>query len=144
MSADMGLKGNAETGWYVEDAAGGKSFPNTAMISRRLAVDHGALGFDVLYIGQAFGDDGSRNALDRLKKHETLQKIAAKVKATGVSTWGPEDVVRLKRGTPAKISYMFVQSGWKGSASSNAVLSRRFGLRSLKSRCSACLAGRRA
>jgi hypothetical protein len=26
-----------------------------------------------------------------------------------ISTWGPEDVVRLKRGTPAKISYMFVQ-----------------------------------
>src|SRR5262249_3343054 len=32
--------------------------------------------FKVLYIGQAYGDDGSRNAIDRLKKHETLQKIA--------------------------------------------------------------------
>jgi len=32
--------------------------------------------FEVLYIGQAYGEDGSRNALDRLKKHETLQKIA--------------------------------------------------------------------
>jgi hypothetical protein len=32
----------------------------------------------VLYIGQAYGGDGSRNALDRLKKHETLQKIAVK------------------------------------------------------------------
>jgi hypothetical protein len=30
----------------------------------------------VQYIGQAYGTDGSRNALDRLRKHETLQKIA--------------------------------------------------------------------
>lgn len=32
--------------------------------------------FEVKYIGQAYGKDGSRNALDRLVKHETLQKIA--------------------------------------------------------------------
>lgn len=32
--------------------------------------------FNVLYIGQAFGSAGERSALDRLKKHETLQKIA--------------------------------------------------------------------
>ena len=36
------------------------------------------IDFEVLYIGQAFGDGGSRNALDRLLKHETLQKIAVK------------------------------------------------------------------
>lgn len=34
--------------------------------------------FDVKYIGQAYGTDGSRNAIDRLKKHETLQKISLK------------------------------------------------------------------
>jgi hypothetical protein len=32
--------------------------------------------FDVQYIGQAYGEAGERNALDRLKSHETLQKIA--------------------------------------------------------------------
>lgn len=32
--------------------------------------------FNVLYIGQAYGKTGERAALDRLKKHETLQKIA--------------------------------------------------------------------
>ncbi|MUK79181.1 hypothetical protein GNP84_20130 [Aliivibrio fischeri] len=32
--------------------------------------------FEVKYIGQAYGKDGSRNALDRLLKHETLQKIS--------------------------------------------------------------------
>jgi hypothetical protein len=32
--------------------------------------------FNVLYIGQAYGKSGERAALDRLEKHETLQKIA--------------------------------------------------------------------
>ncbi len=32
--------------------------------------------FEVKYVGQAYGKDGSRNALDRLIKHETLQKIS--------------------------------------------------------------------
>ena len=32
--------------------------------------------FDVLYIGQAYGKEGSRTALDRLRKHETLQRIS--------------------------------------------------------------------
>ena len=31
--------------------------------------------FEVLYIGQAFGNDGSRTALHRLSSHSTLQKI---------------------------------------------------------------------
>ena len=35
------------------------------------------LNFDILYIGQAFGDEGERNAADRLRSHETLQKIYA-------------------------------------------------------------------
>lgn len=33
------------------------------------------MDLEVLYIGQAYGKDGSRNAADRLKKHETLQGI---------------------------------------------------------------------
>ncbi|MEQ6168674.1 hypothetical protein AAOE16_15870 [Ekhidna sp. MALMAid0563] len=33
------------------------------------------LDFEVLYIGQAFGKDGKRTALDRLSSHSTLQKI---------------------------------------------------------------------
>ena len=32
--------------------------------------------FKILYIGQAFGEEGSRNAIDRLLSHSTLQKIA--------------------------------------------------------------------
>lgn len=34
------------------------------------------IDFDVLYIGQAYGKDGSRNARDRLLSHGTLQKIS--------------------------------------------------------------------
>lgn len=33
------------------------------------------LDYEVLYIGQAYGNDGKRTALDRLSSHETLQKI---------------------------------------------------------------------
>ena len=34
--------------------------------------------FDILYIGQAKGKNKKRNAIERLKKHETLQKISFK------------------------------------------------------------------
>ena len=72
------LKGNDQEGWYVEDSTGNRRFPSSAMMGQRLAMEHRLIDFKVLYIGQAFGDSGSRNALDRLKKHETLQKIAVK------------------------------------------------------------------
>lgn len=34
------------------------------------------MDFEVVYIGQAYGKHGKRAAIDRLRKHETLQKIA--------------------------------------------------------------------
>jgi hypothetical protein len=70
------LKGNGQDGWYVEDKLGARSFPSETAIGHRLSAEYEAVDFKVLYIGQAFGKSGSRNALDRLKKHETLQKIA--------------------------------------------------------------------
>lgn len=70
------LAGQGKTGWYVIDEQGRKSFPSADMIMSRLSREQNAVDFKILYIGQAFGEDGSRNALDRLKKHETLQKIA--------------------------------------------------------------------
>ena len=69
-------KGNDQDGWYVEDGSRGRYFPSEAAIGQRLSAEHNAVDFKVLYIGQAFGESGSRNALDRLKKHETLQRIA--------------------------------------------------------------------
>jgi hypothetical protein len=38
------------------------------------------LDFKILYIGQSYGKDGERNAIDRLKEHSTLQKIALEKK----------------------------------------------------------------
>jgi hypothetical protein len=62
--------------WYLLDEQGRRSFPTTEAKYQKLAQTYDCLQFDVQYIGQAFGADGSRNALDRLRKHETLQKIA--------------------------------------------------------------------
>lgn len=71
------LKGDADQGWWGEDAGGRRCFPDDTTIALRIRQAAG-VDFKVLYIGQAFGEDGSRNALDRLRKHETLQKIALK------------------------------------------------------------------
>ncbi len=71
------LLGGGEEPWYVTDNEGNHSFPSDdTMITQLIKEEKVTYDFEVLYIGQAFGDDGSRNALDRLKKHETLQKIA--------------------------------------------------------------------
>lgn len=75
---EVTLKGNNEDGWHVEDSSGNKLFPSVKMIVQRLSAEHNIFDFKVLYIGQAFGESGSRSALDRLKKHETLQKIAVR------------------------------------------------------------------
>lgn len=36
------------------------------------------LAFEIMYIGQAYGEDGNRTPADRLQKHETLQAIYSK------------------------------------------------------------------
>ena len=38
--------------------------------------EKGPVPFEVQYIGQAYGKDGRRNAIDRLKQHEKLQEIS--------------------------------------------------------------------
>jgi len=38
-------------------------------------IDTQLLDYEILYIGQAYGSDGNRTALDRLASHETVQKI---------------------------------------------------------------------
>jgi hypothetical protein len=48
------------------------------MMWRLKGDEQDAIRFDVLYVGQAYGKDRSRNALDRLLKHETLQKISSR------------------------------------------------------------------
>lgn len=72
------LRHETEAGYYLENSSGERCWPATDDIQARLNYQSGAIDFQVKYIGQAFGQDGSRNALDRLLKHETLQKIALK------------------------------------------------------------------
>jgi hypothetical protein len=62
--------------WCCKMPDGKMIAPSTEMVTTRLKSESGCYNFEVLYIGQAYGTAGSRNALDRLLKHETLQKIA--------------------------------------------------------------------
>lgn len=65
--------------WHlVNSTTGEKHLWSEDAALRRLNDEQDAFGFEVLYIGQAYGKDGSRNELDRLLKHETLQMIALK------------------------------------------------------------------
>jgi hypothetical protein len=64
--------------YFLQSASGEKFWPDAVKMQARLCQESNAIGFEVKYIGQAYGDGGSRNALDRLLKHETLQKIALK------------------------------------------------------------------
>jgi hypothetical protein len=62
--------------YYLEDSKGKLYWPDSNDAQRRLSDETGLITFQVKYIGQAYGQDGSRNALDRLLKHETLQRIS--------------------------------------------------------------------
>nr|WP_180317496.1 hypothetical protein [Delftia acidovorans] len=77
LPGDFTLKTEGET-HYLTDNQGEKYGLQNGYIQRELSRLYGAFNFEVKYIGQAYGKDGSRNALDRLVKHETLQKIALK------------------------------------------------------------------
>jgi hypothetical protein len=63
---------------YLQDGDGQRYWPNEIEMQMRLNSESKAVNFEVKYIGQAYGRDGSRNAVDRLLKHETLQKISLK------------------------------------------------------------------
>ncbi len=73
----LSLKADGDL-WYVGDASGGRFWPNEIEMQTRLAASTDAIKFEVKYVGQAYGQDGSRSAIDRLLKHETLQKISLK------------------------------------------------------------------
>lgn len=69
---------NSAGQYYVKNEKGECFFPSKEAMINKLHQDFGVINFDVRYIGQAYGKDGSRNAIDRLLKHETLQKISLK------------------------------------------------------------------
>ncbi len=81
LESDMpdGLKLNQDDEFaYLSNEQGERFFPDEQQIQTRLCHESNVVNLDVQYIGQAYGKDGSRNAIDRLLKHETLQKIALK------------------------------------------------------------------
>ncbi|EIJ0971233.1 hypothetical protein LH716_004333 [Vibrio vulnificus] len=63
---------------YLTDESGERYWFNDNDLVRMLNSQPQGIYFEVKYIGQAYGKNGSRNALDRLTKHETLQKISIK------------------------------------------------------------------
>lgn len=60
--------------YFVQDANGSRYMPESDHIIAAV----GGVPFEVLYIGQAFGSNGERKALDRLITHSRLQEIALK------------------------------------------------------------------
>lgn len=68
---------------YIDNPFGKRFWPSEMEMQTKLSHQSGEVNFEVLYVGQAYGQDGSRNAVDRLLKHETLQKISLKGNPTG-------------------------------------------------------------
>ncbi|ESX42103.1 hypothetical protein NLY43_21095 [Mesorhizobium sp. C416B] len=64
--------------WFLSKDGMLASPPPLDRCTVRLNRKFGTGKFLVKYIGQAYGKDGSRSALDRLMKHEKLQEIAIK------------------------------------------------------------------
>lgn len=72
-----GFEFHEDEGHYcLANTAGKRIFPSVENMIIQFHAKTGKLNFNIQYIGQAYGKDGSRNAIDRLKKHETLQKIS--------------------------------------------------------------------
>lgn len=63
---------------FLVDSEGKRYWPDPVDIQRRLNQQSKAINFEVKYVGQAYGTEGSRSAIDRLLKHEKLQMIALK------------------------------------------------------------------
>lgn len=64
--------------WFISDGKGNRYGPKPEDMLGRLSRKTGGFGFEVLYIGQSYGKNGSRAALDRLRSHATLQEISLK------------------------------------------------------------------
>ncbi|WP_206438740.1 hypothetical protein [Mesorhizobium sp. M7D.F.Ca.US.005.01.1.1] len=72
--------------WFLSKDGRLASPPPLDVCTVRLNEKFGTGRFLVKYIGQAYGKNGSRNALDRLMKHEKLQEIALLLRAFPTAT----------------------------------------------------------
>lgn len=79
LSLPEGFDLTSEDGeYYLKNKEGEKSWAADYDFLKLINKHVIPISFEVKYIGQAYGKDGSRNAIDRLLKHETLQKISIK------------------------------------------------------------------
>jgi hypothetical protein len=61
---------------FLRDSSGTRFWLKDTEVLKGLRAVSTAASFEVMYVGQAYGKNGSRSAVDRLLKHETLQRIA--------------------------------------------------------------------
>ena len=126
-SLPEGLELKEEDGaWHLVDENGSRSFLTETEMTRKLALTDAPLNFEIQYIGQAYGADGSRNALDRLKKHETLQKIALQ----GVPDGYRLELIMLEVAPATRVITMFnpkAEDKTKGGERIRAGLDKLFG-----------------
>jgi len=66
-----------EDGFTVAVDAEGRERTHTIEQLMRAFSEKWNIGFEVQYVGQSFGKDGERDAVERLLSHKTLQKILA-------------------------------------------------------------------
>lgn len=69
--------------FFLEDQNGRRFGPSSEHIFQKLHFEHRPIPFKIMYIGQAYGRDGSRSIVERLRSHKTLQKIALTSHAEG-------------------------------------------------------------
>lgn len=62
--------------WYLENDQGNRFMPINHDFLMTIYHRLQCPSFDVQYVGQAFGKDGERDIIARLKNHETLQRIS--------------------------------------------------------------------
>ena len=84
LDVPLGYSLNDKNGHYfIENASGDKLRITDEYAFAAMRIASGIFNFEVKYIGQSYGVEGSRNAIDRLLKHETLQEISLKGAPSG-------------------------------------------------------------
>jgi len=64
-----GMKVNHDKELFLTDEHGHKHYLDSSKLQYQLSQESDVIDFEVKYIGQAYGKDGSRNSIDRLIKH---------------------------------------------------------------------------
>ena len=102
------------------------TMPHAFDKARPEEVDREMLDLSVEYVGQAYGRDGSRDALDRLGSHETLQKILGELNDRKPHRQAWVAVFRFDGHTA-----MSAFGPWVGAASDEEAMANMVGVQSL-------------